>query len=125
MVLYLETKEKNERCIQHRSCYHCPLQALQTIRNHINPFKNKNYLFTIRIIPTSWTCFICKFIILNVEENHLTKAKIQGYTISMLFSIDCQLSLISYVVLQLFPTSAAHRAGVSTPHSIRKIVNDQ
>ena len=38
-------------------------------------------------------------------------------TVSILLSIDFQLSDISPVVLQLFPTTAAHNAGWSTPHS--------
>ncbi len=43
-------------------------------------------------------------------------------TISMLLSIDCQLSDMSLVVLQLLPTWGAQRAGESTPHSKYKIV---
>ncbi len=40
----------------------------------------------------------------------------------MLLSIDCQLSDMSLVVLQLLPTWGAQRAGESTPHSKYKIV---
>jgi hypothetical protein len=42
-------------------------------------------------------------------------------TISIIDIIEFQVSSISGVVRQLFPTLAAHNAGVSTPHSIYDI----
>jgi hypothetical protein len=62
-----------------------------------------------------------------MQEKYFKKQNSKIYnklTISILLSIDCQLSLISYVVLQLFPTSLAHKAGVSIPHSIIQIISD-
>ena len=44
-------------------------------------------------------------------------------TVSIFPSMDSHLSEISPVVRQLFPTLAAHKAGLSTPHSIHRLQN--
>lgn len=108
-----------EKCDRYSASVIPPLPTSSTTQTFNNAGTQKEFLCSYCQDHSNHQDQLCQQIHYSKMQGisiYLQKER-SNITVSMLRSIDFQLSWMSGVVLQLFPTSGAQRAGESTPHS--------
>ena len=107
------TTERNTSHIPHRSFHHCQFSTL----NQFDRVSNEKFTYC-RGHSTHQDPLEQRIHCSTTEKNRDGEDLRISLTMSIVLIIASHLSSRSPAVLQLFPTSMAHKAGLSTPHSM-------